>query len=49
MTAVAELLPSKGGLQLMTKLELLYAQKSKKFDQLCVLAARELGYGESRL
>ena len=30
----------------MTKLELLYAQKSKKFDQLCVLAARELGYGE---
>jgi hypothetical protein len=37
----------------MTKLELLYAQKellyaqkSKKFDQLCILAARELGYGE---
>ena len=22
------------------------SQKSKKFDQLCVLAARELGYGE---
>jgi len=35
-----------GGLQPMTKLELLYAQKSKKFDQLCILAARELGYGE---
>ena len=30
----------------MTKLELLYAQKSKKFDQLCAVAARELGYGE---
>lgn len=30
----------------MTKLELLYAQKSKKFDQLCGFAARELGYGE---
>ena len=35
-----------GGLQPMTKLELFYAQKSKKFDQLCILAARELGYGE---
>jgi hypothetical protein len=30
----------------MTKLELLYTQKSEKFDQLCALAARELGYGE---
>jgi hypothetical protein len=30
----------------MTKLELLYAQKAKKFDQLCAVAARELGYGE---
>jgi hypothetical protein len=30
----------------MTKLELLYAQKSKKFEQLCAVAARELGYGE---
>ena len=30
----------------MTKLELLYAQKSKKFDQVCALVARELGYGE---
>ena len=35
-----------GGLQPMTKLELLYAQKSKKFDQLCILVAREFGYGE---
>jgi len=30
----------------MTKLELLYAQKSKKFAQVCDVAARELGYGE---
>ncbi|MGH6824757.1 hypothetical protein [Methyloceanibacter sp.] len=30
----------------MTKLELLYAQKSKKFDQLRAVAARELGFGE---
>jgi hypothetical protein len=30
----------------MTKLELLYTQKSAKFDQVCTLAARELGYGE---
>ena len=30
----------------MTKLELLYAQKSKKLEQLCAVAARELGYGE---
>src|SRR5262245_36561548 len=30
----------------MTKLELLYAQKSKKLDQLCAVAARELGYGD---
>jgi hypothetical protein len=30
----------------MTKLELLYTQKSKKFDQVCALVARELGYGE---
>jgi hypothetical protein len=34
------------GIAAMTKLELLYAQKSKKFDQLCAVAARELGYGE---
>ena len=30
----------------MTRLELLYAQKSKKFDQVCALVALELGYGE---
>ena len=30
----------------MTKLELLYAQKTKKFDEICALVARELGYGE---
>jgi hypothetical protein len=30
----------------MTKLELLYAQKSKKLDQLRAVAARELGLGE---
>ena len=30
----------------MTKLELLYTQKSEKFYQVCALAARELGYGE---
>jgi hypothetical protein len=30
----------------MTKLELLYTQKSEKFGQVCALAARELGYGE---
>ena len=30
----------------MTKLELLYAQKSEKFGQVCAVAARELGYGE---
>ena len=29
----------------MTKLELLYAQKSEKFGELCAVAARELGYG----
>jgi hypothetical protein len=30
----------------MTKLELLYAQKSEKFCEVCAVAARELGYGE---
>ena len=30
----------------MTKLELLYAQKAKKLDQLCAVAARELGLGD---
>jgi hypothetical protein len=30
----------------MTKLELLYTQKSAKFAQVCALAAQEFGYGE---
>lgn len=30
----------------MTKLELLYAEKAQKFDGICALVARELGYGE---
>jgi hypothetical protein len=30
----------------MTKLKLLYAQKSKKFGEICALVARDLGYGE---
>jgi hypothetical protein len=30
----------------MTKLELLYTQKSAKFDQVCALVAQELGFGE---
>jgi hypothetical protein len=30
----------------MTKLERLYIQQSKKFDQLCTLVALELGYSE---
>jgi hypothetical protein len=30
----------------MTKLELLYAEKIKKFDEICALVARELGYGD---
>jgi hypothetical protein len=29
----------------MTKLKLLFAQKTKKFDEICALVARELGYG----
>ncbi len=29
----------------MTKLELLYSEKSKKFDQVCAAVARDLGYG----
>jgi hypothetical protein len=33
-------------MQKMTKLEVLYVQKSKKFGELCAVAARELGYGE---
>jgi hypothetical protein len=38
--------PKKWGIGAMTKLELLYAQKTKKFDEICALVARELGYGE---
>jgi hypothetical protein len=30
----------------MTKRELLHAQKTKKFDEICVLIARELGFGD---
>ena len=30
----------------MTKLDQLYAEKGKKFDEICALLARELGYGE---
>ncbi len=30
----------------MTKLDLLYAEKGKKFDEICTLLARELGYGD---
>ncbi len=30
----------------MTKLELLYAEKTEKFDEICASVARELGYGE---
>jgi len=30
----------------MTKLELLYAQKSEKFGEVCAVAARELGCGD---
>lgn len=30
----------------MTKLDQLYAEKTKKFDEICALVARELGYGE---
>ena len=40
-----ELLPFTGDCG-MTKLELLYAQKSEKFGELCGVAACELGYGE---
>ena len=30
----------------MTKLDQLYAEKGKKFDEICALLALELGYGE---
>ena len=35
------------GIAAMTKLELLYAQKSNKLDQLRAVAARELGLGDT--
>jgi hypothetical protein len=38
--------PKKRGIGAMTKLELLYAQMTKKFDEICALVARELGYVE---
>jgi len=30
----------------MTKLDQLYAEKGKKFDEICAFLARELGYGD---
>jgi hypothetical protein len=30
----------------MTKLDQLYAEKRKKFDEICALLAHELGYGD---
>ncbi|MET0157324.1 MAG: hypothetical protein ABW031_01875 [Methyloceanibacter sp.] len=30
----------------MTKLDQLYAEKGKKFDEICALLARQLGYGD---
>lgn len=30
----------------MTKLDHLYAEKGKKFDEICAFLARELGYGD---
>ena len=38
--------PTKEGIGAMTKLDQLYAEKRKKFDEICALLARELGYGE---
>ena len=38
--------PTKEGIGAMTKLDQLYAEKGKKFDEICALLARELGYGE---
>jgi hypothetical protein len=37
--------PQNGGLP-MTKLDMLNAQRAEKFAALCVLVARDLGYGE---
>ena len=38
--------PTKEGIGAMTKLDQLYAQRGKKFDEICALLACELGYGE---
>ena len=38
--------PTKEGIGAMTKLDQLYAERGKKFDEICALLARELGYGE---
>ena len=38
--------PTKEGIGAMTKLDQLYAEKGKKFDEICTLLARELGFGE---
>ena len=43
---VAAAAPQPRGDCSMTKLELLYAQKSEKFGQVCALVARDLGYEE---
>jgi hypothetical protein len=37
---------NKVGIGAMTKLDQLYAEKGKKFDEICALLALELGYGE---
>jgi hypothetical protein len=38
--------PTKEGIGAMTKLDQLYAEKGGKFEEICALLARELGYGE---
>ena len=38
--------PTKEGIGAMTKLDQLYAEKGKKFDEICTLLAFELGFGE---
>ena len=38
--------PTKEGIGAMTKLDQLYSEKGKKFDEICALLARELGFGE---
>ena len=44
--AVGVLPPTKEGIGAMSKLDQLSAEKGKKFDEICALVARELGYGE---